>query len=51
MKRFLKELKYNPPWEYIPAVIDFMQWNPYNRRTMYFWKWLRNCFYCTWQVR
>lgn len=51
MKRnYLKELKYNPPWKLILAIIDFIQWNPFNRKTMYLGKYIRTCLHCTWKV-
>jgi hypothetical protein len=47
----LKELWYNRPWKYIPAVIRFMKDYPYSakrgfKRSTY----IRNCLYINWQV-
>lgn len=51
MKRdYLKELWRNRPWVYIPDVVRFMKAYPYNKKTDYFFVWLRNCLYCNWQV-
>lgn len=51
---YLKELWYNRPWRYIPAVIRWMKWYPPKRLKakgkFSYRKWLRNCFYINWQV-
>ena len=48
-RNYLKELWVNRPWVFIPSVIQFMKWYPYDKRTDYFMIWLRNCLYCNWQ--
>lgn len=45
---YLKELWWNRPWVYIPAVIGFMRDYPLKRKDKVF-IWLRNCFYLNWQ--
>lgn len=49
-RNYLKELWINRPWIFIPDVIRFMRKFPYRRKTCYFWRWLRNCLYCNWQI-
>lgn len=44
----LKELWWNRPWVYIPAVIKFMRDFPLKRKEHLF-IWLQNCFYLNWQ--
>ena len=45
----VKELWYNRPWVYIPAVIRFMKKYPFKRGNVFKF-WIRNCFYLNWQV-
>ena len=45
---YLKELWWNRPWVYIPAVASFMKSYPL-RRGDKFRVWIRNCFYLNWQ--
>jgi len=52
---YLKELCYNRPWRYIPAVIRHMKAYSPKKLKLHsehfsYRKWLRNCFYINWQV-
>lgn len=47
----LKELWYNRPWVYLPAVLKFMRENPVPKKHGCKLKtYIRNCFYINWQV-
>lgn len=48
---YLKELWWNRPWVYIPAVIRWMKWCPFKKDApcAKFRIWLRNCLYLNWQ--
>ena len=45
---WMKELWWNRPWVYIPAVIRFMRGYPLKKKDK-FLIWVRNCFYLNWQ--
>ena len=45
----IKELWWNRPWVYIPAVIRHMKKYPLTKSGK-FKIWIRNCFYLNWQV-
>lgn len=56
MKRYkhnvLKELWWNRPTKYIPAVIQMMKWYPWRKESPHskFRLWLRNTLYLSWQT-
>lgn len=45
----IKELWWNRPWVYIPAVIHHMKRYPLTKKGKFI-IWIRNCFYLNWQV-
>lgn len=46
---YWKELWWNRPWKYIPAVVRFVKDYPF-RKGMKFRVWVRNAFYLNWQL-
>lgn len=48
-RNVIRELWRNRPWVFIPEVIKFMKRYPFKKGDN-FKIWIRNCFYCNWQV-